>query len=111
MVRQLVVVFFPRENRATIVPSHVKRIMKMFTYHIEAKPDGGFIAHASDPNLPPLEAPSRMELQQKIQAKISATLTAEFPGLNLPAESQQQVLDLHIEAQPGGGFLLHASDP
>ncbi len=89
----------------------VKRIMKMFTYHIEAKPDGGFIAHASDPNLPPMEAPSRMELQQKIQAKISATLTAEFPGLNLPAESQQHVLDFHIEAKPGGGFLLHSSDP
>src|SRR5260370_5625371 len=111
MGRPFVVLFSPGENRATLVTSHVKGKMKMFTHHIEAKPDGGFIAHASDPNLPPLEAPSRMELQQKIQAKISATLTAEFPGLKLPAESQQQVLDFHIEAKPGGGFLLHSSDP
>ncbi len=89
----------------------IKRIITMFTYRIEAKPDGGFIAHASDPNLPPLEASTRMELQQKIQAKISAILTAEFPGLNLPAESQQHVLDFHIEAKPGGGFLIHSNDP
>jgi len=67
----------------------LKRIITKFTYRIESKPEGGFIAHASDPSLPPLEAPTRLELQQKIQANISAALAEEFPGLKLSADNQQ----------------------
>src|SRR5438034_7388212 len=52
----------------------LKRIITKFIYRIEPKPEGGFIAHASDPSIPPLEAPTRLELQQKIQANISAAL-------------------------------------
>ena len=63
----------------------LKRIISTFTYRIEPNPQGGFIAHANDPNLPPIEAPTREELQQKIQANISAALAREFPGLNLPS--------------------------
>jgi hypothetical protein len=94
----------------------LKRIISTFTYRIEAKPQGGFIAHASDPNLPPLEAPTRQELQQKIQANINAALAEEFPGLNLPSGNlpsgnKELKFDFHIEAKPGGGFTLHSSDP
>ena len=94
----------------------LKRIISTFTYRIEAKPQGGFIAHANDPSLPPLEAPTRMELQQKIQANISDALAKEFPGLNLPPGNQplgkQAVkFDFHIEAKPGGGFAIHLHDP
>jgi hypothetical protein len=98
-----------------------KRIVSTFTYRIEANPQGGFIAHASDPSLPPLEAPTRMELQQKIQANISDALAKEFPGLNLPAGNllsgnqpsgkQAVKFDFHIEAKPGGGFAIHSHDP
>jgi hypothetical protein len=94
----------------------LKRIISTFTYRIEAKPEGGFVAHASDPNLPPLEAPTRQELQQKIQANINTALAAEFPGLNLSSGNQasgtkELKFDFHIEAKPGGGFALHSSDP
>jgi len=37
----------------------IKRLITQFTYAIAPKPEGGFIAHASDPNLPALEAPTR----------------------------------------------------
>jgi hypothetical protein len=76
----------------------------------DGKPEGGFVAHASDPSLPPLEAPTRQELQQKIQANINATLAAQFPGLNLPSGSKELKFDFHIEAKPGGGFALHSND-
>src|SRR3989442_9122256 len=89
----------------------LKRIITKFTYRIEPKPEGGFIAHASDPSLPPLEAPTRLELQQKIQANISAALAAEFPGLKLPAENQELKFNFHIETKPGGGFIIHSHHP
>src|SRR2546427_8856862 len=89
----------------------LKRIITKFIYRIEPKPEGGFIAHASDPSIPPLEAPTRLELQQKIQANISAALAAEFPGLKLPAENQELKFNFHIEAKPGGGFVIHSHDP
>jgi hypothetical protein len=94
----------------------LKRIISTFTYRIEAKPEGGFVAHASDPSLPPLEAPTRAELQQKMQANINAALAAEFPGLNLSSGNQASGIkelkfDFHIEAKPGGGFTLHSSVP
>ena len=37
----------------------LKRLITHFTYRIEPKPEGGFIAHATDPTVPPLEAPTR----------------------------------------------------
>jgi hypothetical protein len=103
----------PSAKRATIAQHTVelKRLITKFTYKIEPKPEGGFIAHASDPTLPPLEAPTRLELQQKIQANISAALAAEFPGLKLPSENQQLKFDFHIEAKPGGGFTIRSHDP
>ena len=91
----------------------LKRIISTFTYRIEPKPQGGFIAHANDPSLPPLEAPTRMELQQKIQANIGAALAKEFPGLNLPSgnpSGRELKFNFHVEAKPGGGFSLHSHD-
>jgi hypothetical protein len=88
-----------------------KRLITQFTYRIEPKPEGGFIAHASDPNMPPLEAPTREELQQKIQATIMSGLAEQFPGLKLPLQGQETKFNFHIESQPGGGFALHSADP
>jgi hypothetical protein len=86
----------------------LKRLITHFTYRIEPKPEGGFIAHASDPSAPPLEAPTREELQRKIQENIAAGLVAEFPGLKLP---ENQELNFHIERTPTGGFSVHSADP
>jgi hypothetical protein len=89
----------------------LKRLITQFTYRIEPKPEGGFIAHATDPSVPPLEAATREELQRKIQAAIAAGLASEFPGLKLPLESQELKFNFHIEPQPGGGFAIQSADP
>jgi len=88
----------------------LKRLITHFTYRIKPKPEGGFIARASDPTVPPLEAPTRQELQQKIQANISAALAAEFPGLKLPLENKELKFAFHIEHKPEGGFILQSTD-
>jgi len=92
------------------VSMELKRLITHFTYRIEPKPEGGFVARASDPTLTPLEAPTREELQQKIQANINAALAAEFPGLKLPLEQKQVNFTFHIEHKPDGGFTLHSTD-
>ena len=90
----------------------LKRLVRQFAYKIEPKPEGGFIAHPSDPAVPPLEAPTREELQQKIQARIADALATEFPGLKLPsAEGKERTFSFHIEHTPQGGFAIHSSDP
>lgn len=66
----------------------IKRLITQVAYRIEPKPGGGFIARTSDPNVPPLEAPTREELLQQIQAKIAVTLSTEFPSLKLSPDGQ-----------------------
>jgi hypothetical protein len=89
----------------------LKSLISHFTYHIEPKPDGGFIARASDPTLPPIEAPTRWELNDKVRQNIGAAMAAEFPGLKLPLENQQLKATFHIERTPDGSFTIHSSDP
>ena len=88
----------------------LKRLVTKFVYRIEPKPEGGFIARATDPSVPPLEAATREELRKKIQEKIFAALATEFPGLNLP-ESSQREFAFHVERTPEGGFSIHSADP
>ena len=99
-------------NRATIAQNmDLKNLINHFVYRIEPKPGGGFIAHATDPSVPPLEAPTRAELQQKIQARISEALAQQFPGLKLQGGNQQLKMAFHIERGADGGFTIHSSDP
>lgn len=98
----------PRYNRGRIM--EFKRLITHFTYRIEAKRDGGFIARASDPTLPPLEAPTRFELNQKIEANINSALAAEFPGLKMPLENKALNFAFHIEHKPDGSLALHSND-
>src|SRR5437016_12404213 len=89
----------------------LKRLIKHFTYRIEPKPEGGFIAHASDPTLPSLEATTREELHRKIQANIAAGLASEFPGLKLRLENQARKFAFYVERSLGGGLAIHSADP
>jgi len=89
----------------------LKRLISHFTYRIEPKLGGGFIAHAADLSVAPLEAPTRDELQQKIQENILAGLSAQFPGLKLQLENQDLRFAFHIERKPEGGFVIRSSDP
>jgi hypothetical protein len=88
----------------------LKRLITHFTYRIEPKPGGGFIAHATDPAAPPLEAATRQELQQKIQENITAALAAEFPGLKIPTNNRELKFAFHVERTPDGGFAIHSAD-
>jgi hypothetical protein len=82
-----------------------------FLYRIEPKPEGGFIARCKDPNMPPIEGATREEVEQKIQASIGAGLAAQFPGLKLPLDSKEVKLSYHVEAKPGGAYIVHQGDP
>lgn len=93
------------------LPVELKRLISHFTYRIEPRTGGGFIAHPADPSVAPLEAPTREELQKKIQENILAGLSAQFPGLKLPLENQDQQFAFHIERKPEGGFVIHSSGP
>ena len=88
----------------------IKRLAEKYVYRIEAKPEGGFIARATDPNVPPIEAASRDELRQKIQSTVLAGLGVDFPGLKLPAGSGEMKFSFHVEKQPDGSFDVHSSD-
>ena len=102
---------FPvRDTIAQAQDMDIKRLITQFTYHVEAKPEGGFIARAADPTLPPLEAPTRMELNEKVRQNINAAMVAEFPQLRIPLEQNQHSLSFHIERKPDGGFLIHSAD-
>ena len=88
----------------------LKRLISHFTYRIEPKPEGGFIAHGSDPGVPGIEAATRGELQQNIQSSIAVALGTEFPGLKVPLENKEVNFAFHVEHAPDGGFILHSTD-
>src|ERR1700746_3249692 len=90
----------------------LKHLVQHSPSRTEPTPEDGFIPRAADPTVPPLEAPTREELQQKIQAKIVEGLGSAFPGLKLPALQNRQVKwDVHIDRKPGGGFTVHSQRP
>jgi hypothetical protein len=97
--------------RVTIPLMDLQRLVTHFAYKIELKPEGGFIARATDPTVPPLEAPTREELQQKIQQNILSALSAEFPGFKLPPTGKHVEMSFHVERTPTGGFSIHSADP
>lgn len=89
----------------------LKKLVSQFAYRIEQKPDGGFIARASDPSIPPLEAPTREELLKLVQQKVLAGITTEFPDLKLALDGTQHQFAFHVERTPAGGFSIHSADP
>jgi hypothetical protein len=89
----------------------LKHLIQQFAYKIEPKPEGGFIARASDPTVAPLEAATREELQQKIQANLIAALGEAFPGLQLPQQGTGTSFSMHVDRNPGGGFTVHSDNP
>lgn len=89
----------------------LKHIVQRCVYRIEPKPEGGFIARASDPSVAPIEGATREEVQQQIQAKLVATLGAAFPNLKLPESGKQVTFSMHVDRKPGGGFSVHTDNP
>ena len=87
-----------------------KTVLSKFIYRIEAKPGGGFIATCKDPAAPAIEGATREEVQQKIQENIAANLATQFPALKSALEKKGVTLHYHVEAKPGGGFIVHHED-
>ena len=79
----------------------LKHLIQQFSYRIESKPECGFIARATDPTVPPLEAPTREQLQEKIQENLIVALSEAFPSLKLPVQNRQLRFEVHIERKPG----------
>jgi hypothetical protein len=89
----------------------LKNLVTKYVYRIEPKAGGGFVARATDPAVPPLEAPTRAELIGKIQSAIVTGLATDFPNLKLPIQTNELKFALHVEQKPDGGFTIHSSDP
>ena len=89
----------------------LKHLITRLAYKIEPKPEGGFIARATDPTVPPLEAPTREELQQKIRENMLNFVSADILGGKLPADGRHHQMSFHVEHKPGGGFTIHSADP
>lgn len=89
----------------------LKRLVSHFAYKIEQKPEGGFIARATDPSVPALEAPTREEVIDKVRQNIMSTLSTEFPALKDAAAGKKIDLSFHVERTPAGGFEIHSNDP
>lgn len=45
-----------------------------YSFHIEGKPGGGFIAHSTDPSQPPLEGDTHEDLQHRLTEKLLGAL-------------------------------------
>lgn len=77
-------------------------------YRIKPAAGGGVIAEADDGKLPPLEAPTREELIEKIKSTINPLLQQELDGRKIP---EGPTTTYEIESKPSGGFTVHSSDP
>jgi hypothetical protein len=89
----------------------LKHFITQLAYKIEPKPGGGFLARATDPTIAPIEAPTREELQLKIQQNILDAISTEFPALKASAHGKKLDVAFHIERTPQGGFEIHSADP
>jgi hypothetical protein len=85
-----------------------------FSYHIEQKAGGGFIARPDDPQMETIEGATEQEVEQKIGAKMT-----EFIGQQMPFGLGKKLIDMaftksdfayHIEEKPGGGFIARPKD-
>ena len=87
----------------------IKRTISRVIYHIEPKPEGGFVARCSDPNVPALEAATRFELQQQIQTKVNAEIESRFPGLKIRLD-QSEPESITFTANPDGSIFSESGN-
>jgi hypothetical protein len=87
----------------------IKRTISRIAYRVEEKPEGGFIARCSDSNVPPLEAASRFELERQIQAKITAEMENQFPGLKIPFNTSETKF-ITLETKPDGSIFSESGN-
>lgn len=79
------------------------------TYVIEPRPGGGFVAKSSDGSVAPVEAATREELQQKIEAQLDTDLASDLKDLLLA--SKENSLSQEINTKPGSILLPGSASP
>jgi hypothetical protein len=87
-------------------PIDLKRVITRIPFKIEPKSDGGFIARATDPTVPAIEAPTREELHQKILAAIGT----EFPAFKIPANGTNTEVSLELKTGNDEFFISNQPD-
>jgi hypothetical protein len=88
----------------------IQTITRKYAYKIEPKPEGGFIARATDPTVPPIEGATREEVERKIRETVFAGLSQAFPSLKIPLQTKNAKLEFHLERKPEGGFAVHSTE-
>jgi hypothetical protein len=88
----------------------IQTITKKYAYKIEPKPEGGFIARATDPTVPSIEGATREEVQHKIRETVFSGLSQAFPGFKIPLQTKNAKLEFHIDRKPEGGFAVHSTE-
>src|SRR5262249_46266820 len=88
----------------------IQTITKKYAYKIEPKPEGGFIARATDPTVPPIEGATREEVQRRIRETVFSGLSQAFPGFKIPLQTKNAKLEFHIDRKPEGGFAVHSTE-
>lgn len=83
----------------------INKTIAKYSYRIEAKPGGGFVAHPTESSMETLEAATKEEILQKVEQKIGALIGKEFPGIDKLLHTDPNVY--RIEAKPDGGFVAH----
>lgn len=90
----------------------IKRTISRIFWHIDAKPEGGSIARSNDATVPPLEAATRAELEDKIkikEEKMVAEMNGLFPGLKLDLAKPGSTL-ISLEAHADSGVIMQPGD-
>jgi len=64
-----------------MAPIEINKTQFKFSYVTKPKPDGGFIAHPSDPSMETLEGATEEEVQQKVLAALNNLTVKDIASL------------------------------
>ena len=64
-----------------MAPIEINKTQFKFSYVTKPKPDGGFIAHPSDPSMETLEGATEEEVQQKVLAAMNSLTAKDIANL------------------------------
>ena len=82
---------------------------KRILYRIEPNPEGGFTARSTDPSVAPLEAPTREELQRKVQEKIANEMLSGLGGRTLRLGNRIANFNFEVERKPEGNNTFRSA--
>lgn len=88
----------------------ISKTTTKFSYKIEPKADGGFIARPSDPSMEAIEGATKEEVEQKIQDMIKQAVLSRFSnfkfgGVNVNVKTNFNVTTRHANASDAGTLL------